>query len=340
MDLSFGPEGCGVDLPPGRAHDKATSDHELISFWNESMRRRFLPSTGELVAFECAGRHGSFTRAAEELSLSQSAISRQISTLEDRVGAALFQRVRQRVVLTAAGRLYLAEVRRILERMGEATHQAMSQGGAEAILNIAVLPTFGARWLAPRLVQFAALHPQITVNLASRLKPFDFAEEGFDAAIHFGAPAWPEASLRLLMEERTVPLCSPALRQARGVATPADLVGLPLLHQSTRPTAWLDWFDLVGVETPQGVRGPTYDQFGMALAAATAGMGVALAPRFLAERELSAGQLEVLFERSSPADGSYYFAVPESSASDPAVRRFGDWITAEAAHAAGGARRS
>jgi LysR family glycine cleavage system transcriptional activator len=294
------------------------------------MRRRLLPTIGELVAFESAGRHGSFTRAAAELNLTQSAISRQIRLLEDQIGATLFERVRQRVMLTAAGRIYLGEVQRIMSRLSEATHQVMSQAGAESILNIAVLPTFGARWLAPRMGEFSLLHPEITVNFASRLAAFDFAADPFDAAVHFGAPTWPNAVARHLMDEHIVPVCSPGLRRAYNIERPADLANVALIHQSTRPTAWLDWFDLVGVETPQGARGPIYDQFAMVLQAAAGGVGAALTPRFLAEEELASGRLEVLFDQSLKSEGAYYLVAPEAGAGAPALKRFSDWLVSRA----------
>jgi LysR family glycine cleavage system transcriptional activator len=294
------------------------------------MRSRLLPTLGELLAFESAGRHGNFTRAAAELNLTQSAVSRQIRMLEDQIGVPLFERVRQRVVLTAAGRTYLAEVQRILGSLRDATRNAMAHADEEATLNIAVLPTFGAKWLAPRMAAFAALHPRITVNFASRLRPFDFGNERFDAAVHFGAPTWPNATVRHLMDEYIVPVASSAFRQAHEIRTPADLARTPLLHLGTRLTAWLDWFALAEVNAPQGARGPVYDQFAMLLQAAASGGGAALAPRFLAEDDLASGRLEILFEQPLKSDGAYYLVTPEAGGGGTALRRFSDWLIATA----------
>ena len=290
------------------------------------MRRRLLPTIGELVAFESAGRHGSFTRAGLELNLTQSAISRQIRLLEDQIGAALFERVRQRVVLTAAGRIYLSEVSRVLQQLNDATRQVMSQAGAAAILNVAVLPSFATRWLMPRMAEFTSLHPDTTINFASRIKPFDFTAEPFDAAILYGAPIYPNVIAHHLWDEYIVPVCSPAFKEKHQIRSPEDLTRVVLLHQVTRPMAWMNWFDSVGIDSALGGRGPTYEHFAMIVQAAVGGLGAALVPRFLAEDELCSGRLELLFDHSLKSDGAYYIFVPEINASSPPVRRFVDWV--------------
>lgn len=152
--------------------------------WNEVgvlMRRAFVPPADTLIAFECAARHLSFTRAAEELHLTQGAVSKQVRQLEDRLGVELFRRVRQRIVLTDAGRLYLHDIRGALEQMTAATRQVMSYAGSADVLNLAVLPTFGTRWLAPRLAEFGRRYPDAGLNLSVRLQPFDFDEEPLTA---------------------------------------------------------------------------------------------------------------------------------------------------------------
>lgn len=154
------------------------------------MRRAFVPPADTLIAFECAARHLSFTRAAEELHLTQGAVSKQVRQLEDRLGVELFRRVRQRIVLTDAGRIYLHDIRGALEQMTAATRQVMSYAGSADVLNLAVLPTFGTRWLAPRIADFGRRYPDAGLNLSVRLQPFDFDEEPFDGAIHHGDPVW------------------------------------------------------------------------------------------------------------------------------------------------------
>lgn len=293
-------------------------------------RRGFLPPIGSLVAFECAARHESFSRAAEELNLTQSAVSRQIRTLEEVVGVALFERVRQRVVLSEAGRAYLADVRRSLGDLGDATHRVMGFAGTRGVLELAVLPTFGTRWLVPRLPRFLALNPDVTVDLAARIEPFDFADEPFDAAIHVGQPVWAGGVLEHLMDEEVVPVGPPDWLTARGLSTRADLAALPLLHQSTRPSAWADWFASVGVATEAAWRGPRLDQFSMVAEAAACGMGAALVPRFLIEEELASGRLVQLFPEPLATRSAYYVVHPASKGRSALLKAFEEWIVAEA----------
>lgn len=293
-------------------------------------RRGFLPPIGSLVAFECAARHESFSRAAEELHLTQGAISRQIRALEDLVGVGLFDRVRQRVVLSEAGRAYLADVRRTLGDLGEATHRVMGFAGTRGALDLAVLPTFGARWLVPRLPRFLAAHPEVTINLAARIEPFDFAVEPFDAAIHVGQPVWAGGVLEHLMDEEVVPVADPGFSTRLGLTGPTDLERAPLLHQSTRPTAWADWFGAIGHATDAVWRGPRFDQFSMVSEAAACGMGAALVPRFLVEEELANGRLVVLFAMPLATRSAYYVVRPESEGRSALLRAFEAWLVAEA----------
>lgn len=289
------------------------------------LRRGLLPSLGELTAFESAARHASFTRAAEELSLTQGAISRLIRALEQRLSLSLFERVRQRVILTEAGRAYLADIAPLLDGLGDATQRAMSAAGGDAVLNLATLPTFGAQWLIPRLPEFHAAHPGIVVNLSTRVLPFDFAREPFDAAIHVGQPSWPGTRALHLMDEEVIPVASPAYIEAQGLRNPADLARATLLHQSTRPTAWADWFAAHRL-VAEAFRGPRFEQFGLVAEAAATGLGIGLLPRFLIEEKLASGRLIALPGRALRTQGSYWFVTPEAKAASRAVRLFAEWI--------------
>jgi LysR family glycine cleavage system transcriptional activator len=287
--------------------------------------RRFLPSMSLLYAFEAAARAGSFTAAAAELSLTQSAISRQVRALEDMLGCTLFLRERQTVRLTAAGEAYAGEIREALRRIGTATLglRANPSGGS---LNLAILPTFGTRWLAPRLPGFLAENPGITVNLSTRLAPFDFQFDQADAAIHFGEPDWSGAELELLMGETVVPACSRELRDRLRIEKPADLLKAPLLHLVSRPDAWERWFDAMGIGT-DGIHGMLIDQFATAAQAATAGMGVALLPAFLIEAELERGDLvEAVDDGAMTSTGHYYLAWPAKRATYPPLHAFRVWL--------------
>ncbi|WP_324617426.1 LysR family transcriptional regulator [Microvirga alba] len=290
------------------------------------LRRGFLPNVGNLLAFEATARHGSVSRAAEELNLTQSAVSRQIQQLEESLGVSLFSRSRQRVMLTDVGRMYAANVRKTLSGLSDATHQAIALSGTRGVLNLAVLPTFGTRWLIPRMPEFFAQHPDVTVNFGVRLVPFDFGAEPFDAAIHFGQPHWPGAVCEHLMDEEVVPVCSPTYRKQEKIAAPQDLIRATLLQQSTRPTAWAEWFAGANVDVGNPLRGPRFEQFAMVAAAAVAGLGAALIPHFLIADELASGRLEILFPQSLLSGGAYYLVYPEPKAEAPLVRSFRDWI--------------
>ena len=252
------------------------------------MRRR-IPSLEALVAFEAAARHQSFTRAAVALSLTQSAVCKQIAALEDYLGLALFHRVKKRISLTEAGELYARQIGEDLDRLERHTGALMTHRGEGNVLELASVPTFATRWLIPRLGAFKARHPGITLNLTTRSQPFIFTDTGFDAAIHFGSPEWPGASTSALFGEEMIPVCSPQLLPPAGCASAAELARLPLLHHSGRHDAWPRWFEHAGVRDVEVSAGARFELFSMLIEAALARLGVALVPRFLAQRELAAG---------------------------------------------------
>ena len=292
------------------------------------MRKR-LPSTQALQAFEAAARHESFTRAAQELSLTQGAICRQVAGLESLVGVPLFQRVRRGVRLTDAGERYSRLVRRQLDVLERDTQAVMAlQGGG--ILELAVVPTFATRWLLPRLAALRTERPGLQINMATRTHPFLFEDTEFDAAIYSGDPRWPGTQAHFLLRENPVPVCSPRL--AAGPLEPAAIATLPLLQQSTRPTAWREWFAAMGVTAPAPLAGMRLELFSMLGQAAIDGLGVALIPPFLIRRELAAGVLGVLNPRSGPGQRAFHLIVPERTASHPALAQFRDWLISQAHH--------
>ena len=277
-----------------------------------------------LCAFEAAARHESFTAAAHELSLTQSAVSRQIRMLEDMLGSDLFVRERQTVKLTVAGRTYANEVRHALQHVVTATlgFRANPKGGT---LNLAILPTFGTRWLAPRLPTFMAENPGVTINLTTRLAPFDFRLDPVDAAIHFGKSEWPGAELELLMTEFVVPACNRDMMERFQFTEPRDILAAPLLHLVSRPDAWERWFRSHGIEH-DGARGMLFDQFATAAQAALSGLGVALLPKFLIEDELARGDLCAVVDGAVESAERYYLAWPTSRAFHPPLLAFRAWI--------------
>lgn len=288
--------------------------------------RRKIPSTAALVAFESAARHQSFTKAADELALTQSAVCRQISGLEEFLGIELFRRSRRGVKLTEAGLAYSRKVAAQLDAVERDTLAAMGQQGAQG-LELAVVPTFATQWLVPRLKEFQRLHPEVTVHLTNRTRPFLFADTAFDAAIYFGDGDWSGTEAHYLMPEEPLPVCSPELLGERTQFAATELANLSLLQQSTRPYAWRQWFAAQGLNVPRDMSGPRYELFSMLAQAAMHGMGVALIPPFLIQRELDAGLLVPAHPAALlSSDRAYRLMIPERKAESAALRAFRDWL--------------
>ncbi|MFD3299062.1 LysR family transcriptional regulator [Aquipseudomonas alcaligenes] len=288
--------------------------------------RRKIPSTAALVAFESAARHQSFTKAADELALTQSAVCRQIAGLEEFLGIELFRRSRRGVKLTEAGLAYSRKVAAQLDAVERDTLAAMGQQGAQG-LELAVVPTFATQWLVPRLKEFQRLHPEVTVHLTNRTRPFLFADTSFDAAIYFGDGDWSGTEAHYLMPEEPLPVCSPELLGERVQFAAAELANLPLLQQSTRPYAWRQWFAAQGLNVPRDMSGPRYELFSMLAQAAMHGMGVALIPPFLIQRELDAGLLVPAHPAALlSSDRAYRLMIPERKVESAALRAFRDWL--------------
>lgn len=260
------------------------------------------------MAFEAAARKGSFTAAARELNLTQGAVSRQVGALEAQLNVMLFQRVRKSIILTDVGKLYAQEIAVALKAVRNASLNAMrdQQGG---ILNLAILPTFGTRWLMPRFPDFLKRNPKITVNFSSKLSPFDFNSENIHAAIHFGLPDWPDADSCYLMGEKAIPVCAPSLIDSEMPKNPQDIALLPLLNLETRPYAWADWFAQNDTPPPVG-SGMVFEQFALVTQAAIAGLGAALLPKFLIETELERGELVQLLDLPLKGEEGYYLVTP------------------------------
>jgi LysR family glycine cleavage system transcriptional activator len=297
--------------------------------------RRHVPPTSALQAFEACARHLSVSRAAEELRLTQSAVSRQLAGLEALLGLRLFQRVRQRLVLTPAGAAYAPQVRASLARLEGATLELLAHRGTGGTLNLAVSPTFGARWLMPRLPAFRAAYPGMMLNFrnyTTRLTPMDFAAEDVDAAIILTGAAAPGIVSHDLVEDARLPVCAPAV--AATLRSPADLSRQVLLQQTTRPRGWVEWLAGAGLEGIDGLRGPQFQHMAMVAEAAAAGLGVALLPGFLIEADLACGRLATPFSQVLGGGMAYRLVYPEAAEEVPALRAFRDWLIAEAKGAA------
>ena len=294
------------------------------------MRKFKIPNMGALLAFEAAARHESFTHAARELFLTESAVSRQINTLENNLGVRLFVRVKQRVVLTKAGKVYSAQVRRSLEQLDRDTLSIIAHGSGGGYLELAVLPTFASQWLIPRLAAFNAQYPDVRVNMGVRTGTFPFAETHFEAAIHYGKPTWPGTSADFLFSEEVVPVCAASLLKRR-VQSAADLLDYPLLHSTTRPVGWASWFAGLGVDDNRTMQGVRYELHTMLISAAAAGLGIALVPRFFVDAQLDQLGLVIPLDVPAVADSAYYLVYPTELSHGRPLASFREWLLHEAA---------
>jgi len=277
-----------------------------------------------LVAFDSAARTGSFTAAANELNLTQAAISRQVRALEDQLDVKLFHRANKRIYLTEASRRYAREIHFALKQIQAASLYVKTNPQA-GMLNIAILPTFGNRWLIPRLPTFLASNPEITVNFVTKLSPFDFSSEAIHAAIHFGQADWPDTEGTFLMHEESVPVASPSFLEEHPITSASDLKTIPLLHLTTRANAWTDWFEAQG-QTAGDRRGLLFEQFSALAQAAAAGIGAALLPKFLINKEIERGELRIVIDRSVPTKSAYHLMVPLACIDYAPVTAFRAWL--------------
>ncbi len=292
--------------------------------------RRKLPSTQSLICFEAAARHTSFTKAAQELALTQGAVSRQVAALEEMLGVALFKRGQHGMLLTASGQGYARQVRARLDSLERDAIDLMGHRGQSESLVIAAVPTFASQWLIPRLPSFTQKFPQTQVHIETRTRPFMFSDTGMDAALYAGTPAqvsqWAGTEATKLFDEEVIPVCSPALLKKNKALTPEQLMQLPLLQQSTRPEAWRQWFDAQGVDALRAMAGSRYELFSMQVAAARSGLGVSLMPSLFISAELKSGELVVACKRSMTGLRAYYLIEPQVDQPRVILRQFKDWL--------------
>lgn len=285
--------------------------------------RRLLPSMSSLLALEAVDRLGSASAAADELSLTHSAISRQIKVLEGQLGTQLVLRDGVRLKSTSAAHEYCEIVRTSLKEISSASLKLRANplGGS---LNLAILPTFGMHWLAPRLSRFGTACPEVTVNLSSRLEPFDFAREEFDAAIHYGKQDWQGVHYLHIADEYVMPVCAPGFIDEE-LTDPAQLLRLPLLHLETRDGAWEEWFRQYGTQVDP-LPGMLFDQFSTMAQGAVHGLGVALLPSYLAASEIKAGRLTAAFGSPVRASGNYFLVWPARDKIRAPLEKFVTWV--------------
>lgn len=313
----------------------SNSTHQLIKLHNivcathemGGIMRNGVPNLGALQAFEATARLGTFSRAAEELALTHSAVFRQVEGLEARLGVQLFTRVRRRLALTDAGAAYAARVRHHLEQLEKDTLGLISRAGMGRSLHIAVLPTLATTWLVPRLPGFRQRHPDVSVSLSVRTRPFQFDDQPFDGALYHAAQLWPGTTgFKLFDEEALVPVCRKDV-YATLQSGPEGLDSVPHLHMMSRPDVWRAWYQARGREMPRSVEaGPRFELFTMLLAAAQAGLGLALIPRFLALQARADETLVLPFEEDLPVQDAYYFSYPSRAEPGEALLSFERWL--------------
>lgn len=292
--------------------------------------RKKIPSSSSLQAFEAAARHGNFARAAEELSLTEGAISRQIGRLESHLNCKLFDRVGSRVKLNAVGTTYAHHVRETLERLDRDTQYIQGLPEGTQSLEISALPTFANRWLIPRLGKFQKKHPNIVVNITVRAEPFILAGSGFDAAIHFEHPAWAGMRTQFLLEERLIPVCHPTLLSDQNLKE--QLLQLPRIHRRQNPEAWLEYAEEHGIPFKRPAQGVRYDLHEMAISAALAGLGVALVPSMYVENELKNGLLIAPWAKSQTLKKRFcLIKSSETGINEITLMAFEKWLELEAA---------
>lgn len=290
------------------------------------MKSGYTPSVQELNALIACAQAGTTSGAGQVLNVTQSAVSRSIRSLEDKLGVLLFDRVRQRLRLTDAGRLLVRDAEDILQQLDLSARAVLAFSGTSQVLRIAVLPTLGEAWLVPKLAGFQRAHPEISLDIGAELGVVDFAKDPYDCAIQRMALRGSGTECLPLMPERLVAVAAPALLDAH-----TSIENMPLLQQSTRPQMWQRWFEGSDVELKTLMRGPRFDHFGMVISAAKQGMGAALVPDVLVERELSERSLCMIEERAETQSASYALIFPAEQREHPALAVFRNWMQDEVA---------
>ncbi|WP_159670416.1 LysR family transcriptional regulator [Andreprevotia sp. IGB-42] len=285
--------------------------------------RTYLPLNG-LRAFESSARHLSFTRAAQELNVTQAAVSQQVRLLEERLGCVLFKRLPRGLGLTDEGRALLPVLSDAFSRIENVLKQ-FAGGHFHEVLTVGVVGTFAVGWLMPRLQSFRQAHPFVELRLLTNNNLVDLAAEGLDFAIRFGEGNWPGTHNAALLDAPLTVLCTPQI--ARRLATPADLARETLLR-SYRSDEWPAWLAAAGLAA-WPLHGPVFDSSRLMVEAATQGAGVALAPRRMFSRELQSSVLVSPFSIEVHT-GSYWLTWLKTRALSPAMQLFHDWLLAQA----------
>ncbi|NTE88240.1 LysR substrate-binding domain-containing protein [Agrobacterium rubi] len=291
--------------------------------------RRYLPSLSALHAFEAAARYMSFTKAADDLGLTQSGISRQIKNLEDFLGVTLFHRSGPRLVLTEIGANYYRDLALTLDKLQEISIDAVRGRAIDSSLMIGAHPTFATRWLPQRLSSFMKANPDVPLEVTPAMPTTDFETTRLDIAVLRGAGTWLHARAIELFPETLAVVASPSLIPLGQKLEPLDFCHFPMLQNSTRPSLWLNWLRLAGLSYNGRIHGTRFSHHEMIINAAIHGMGIAVLPTFYIEQELSSGQLHMPFGDPIRSDDSYFAVYPERKSHNPNIILFRDWLIRE-----------
>ncbi|MEP6791502.1 MAG: LysR substrate-binding domain-containing protein [Ramlibacter sp.] len=291
--------------------------------------RRLYPPVHLLKAFSTTARFGSISRAAEALHLTQSAVSKQVQELERTTGVPLFERVRRRLSLTPAGQRYEAAIRPLLAQLEAATLDLITSGDGGGALHLSALPTFGAKWLIPRLPAFQQAHPQIAVHFVPYVQGYDFHRPDLDCSILFGDGHWPGAVADYLTGREVMLIAPPSPRGRPLLRKPHDVAKFQRLQHISVPNAWSHWFQAHGVEGVNPFAGAQLDQFHSLIRAVAAGMGLALVPRCLVRDDVAAGVVSAPLDDGYVDDLGYWLCYPEAKSRLPSLAGFRQWLLEE-----------
>ena len=295
-----------------------------------------LPSLNGLRAFEAAARHMSFTQAAAELNVTQTAISHLIRRLEQEIGVKLFVRQNRGLALTPEGRDYLPGVRTAFQDLRLATDRLLRKDDGR-VLTISTMASLAAKWLLPRITSFQEQHKEIDVRITTSLDLIDFRRDEIDAAIRYGRGQWRGLHADWLMADELFPVCSPTLLEGNNpLRKPEDLANQTLLHTSGGfSDDWRQWLTAAGLPPGLSTHGVTFDVSLVTVQAAIDGLGVAIGRTSYVEADIQKGRLVVPFRISLPADAGFYLVYPAERASAPKLRAFREWLIAAARREAG-----
>ena len=294
------------------------------------------PPVHLLKAFTETARLGSISRAAEALHLTQSAVSKQVQELELSLATPLFERVRKRLILTPAGLRYEVAVRAVLAQLEAATLEVITSRDGGGALHLSTLPTFGAKWLIPRLPRFQQAHPQTALHFVPYVQGYDFHRADLDCSILFGNGSWAGATADYLTGREVMLIAPPAPRKRPLVRKPADIAGFTLLQHVSVPNAWTHWCQAHGLQGINAFAGPQLDQFHSLIRAGAAGMGLALVPRCLVRDDVLAGVVSAPIDDGYVDDMGYWLCYPPAKANHPPLAGFRRWILDECSAAGSG----